>query len=144
MAFRKGQSKLANSGRRRGTPNKATARRFRPASEVDDKAIVDKVIADAKDGDRAAQQIYFRHLRAPTPREPTFTPEPFPLRPLTTLKDASEETLRVAGAVAEGKLDHDTGAFLVTAIRAFVETLTVVKTEAENAAVDALVAAKKP
>jgi hypothetical protein len=63
---------------------------------------------------------------------------------MATLKEASEEMLRVAGVVAAGELDHDTGQFLIAAIKAFVETLTGVKIEKEIDAGDALATGDKP
>jgi hypothetical protein len=68
----------------------------------------------------------------------TFAPKPFELQKLTTLEEAGAETLRIAGAVATGELDHDTGEFLIAAIKSYVETLTGIKLEKEIAATDAL------
>jgi len=71
----------------------------------------------------------------------TFAPKPFDLKKPATLEEAGAETLRIAGAVAAGELDHDTGEFLIAAIKTYVETLTGIKLEREIAAVDALKAA---
>jgi hypothetical protein len=80
----------------------------------------------------------YQHSRPIGARPPTFTPTPFELHPIATLKEASEEMLRIAGVVAAGALDHDTGQFLIATIKAFAETLTVVKTEREITLTDAL------
>jgi hypothetical protein len=72
------------------------------------------------------------------PKTPTFAPKPFTLNPLVTLEDAGVETQRVAQAVAAGTLDHDTGAFLVNAIRVFMDSLAVLRAEAEDAKSEAL------
>jgi hypothetical protein len=141
MTFVRGQPKPPSGGRRKGTPNKGTERARRLIAEGDDREIVAKVIAGAKAGDPEARRIYFRHLRPPPPSpapEATFAPAPFDLRAMATLKDASEELLRIAGAVAAGELDHGTGQFLITIIKAFAETLTGVKTEREIAIADGL------
>ena len=69
MTFAKGKSKPANSGRRKGTPNKGSERARRLVSEAADAAIVKKVIADARSGaDPEARRLYFRYLRPPSPR----------------------------------------------------------------------------
>jgi hypothetical protein len=99
--------------------------------------IVDRVLADAKAGDAEARRLYFRYLRRPPP-EATFTPEPFELRPMATLQEASEEILRIGVVVAAGQLDHGTGNFLIGILRTFMEGLSGVKTEREIAAADAL------
>jgi hypothetical protein len=138
MTFIKGKPRPPGSGRRAGTPNQSTVRARRLISEADDRAIVNKTLSEAKAGNFAAMSLYYRYLRPPPPRGATFTSTPFELRAPTTLEDASEELLRIAGVVAIGGLDHATGEFLVTTIRAFVETLTGVKTEKEIALVDAL------
>jgi hypothetical protein len=103
--------------------------------EADDREIVDKVVSEAKAGNFGAM-LYFRYLRPPPPRA-TFTPTPFDVPPLATLSDASAELLRVGAAVAMGVLDHQTGEFLVTMVKAFVETQVGVKTEREIALTDA-------
>lgn len=68
MAFFKGKPRPTNAGRRKGTPNKATERARRLISAADDKAIIEKVVADAKVGEPEALRIYFRFLRPPLPR----------------------------------------------------------------------------
>jgi hypothetical protein len=127
-------------GRVKGTPNKNTDRRHRllEALNVDDAEIINGVIRDAKAGDHAARHLFFRFLRPQPARSATFVSRSFELKKLTTIEDASLETLRIAEVVASGDLDHGTGEFLLAAIRAFVETLTGVKTEKEIAATDAL------
>jgi hypothetical protein len=68
--FARGRAKTG--GRKAGTPNKGTERARRLVAEGDDKAIIDKIVADARDGDRAAQQLYLRHLRPTPPRSETY------------------------------------------------------------------------
>jgi hypothetical protein len=147
MTFIKGQPRPPNGGRRAGTPNRATERARFLISEADDKAIVDRLVEEARAGNIAAMGLYFRYLRAPRPSpspEATFTPTPFELHPLTTLQEANVETPRIASAVATGTLDHGTGQFLIASLKVFVETLTGVKTEREIAAADALKPGGKP
>ncbi|HZZ23594.1 MAG TPA: hypothetical protein VFE60_13930 [Roseiarcus sp.] len=144
MTFAKGQPKPPNGGRRKGTPNRGTVRAHRLVSEASDKVIVDKVVQDAESGDHAARQIYFRFLRPPQPKSASFTPQPFELRKPTTMEEAGAETLRIADAVALGQLDHDSGQFLIAALKTFVETLAGVKIEKEIAAADALKAEDGP
>ena len=76
------------------------------------------VLEGAETGDRQAQALYFRYVRGPPPRAPTFTTRStFRLRSLATLQDGNEELLRIAGAVAVGELDHGTADLLVGSIR---------------------------
>jgi hypothetical protein len=136
--FVRGQPKTPGSGKKKGSVNKNI-------SERSDKKIVDKIVTAAENGDPNAQRMYLQYLRPrpPQPRLPTFAPKPFELNAMATLADAALETQRIAGAVANGELDHDTGQFLIAAIRAFAETLTGVKLEKEIAAADALTARDK-
>jgi hypothetical protein len=138
MTFVRGGQKPANSGRRKGTPNRGTERERRLIAEGDDQQIVSKVVAEAKAGDPGARQIYFRYLRPGPPRPASFAPAPFAYMKPTTMAEANAEMNRIAEAVAGGELDLDTGQFLVGAVRAVVETLTGVKIEKEIAAADAL------
>ena len=70
MPYPKGKPRPANSGRRKGTPNKSTerARRLAAEADADDKAIIERVIAGAKNGEPEPLRVYFRYLRPPTPR----------------------------------------------------------------------------
>ena len=138
MTFVKGQPRPPNGGRKKGTPNRGTMRAHRLVSEAHDKTIISKVVADAESGDHAARQLYFRFLRPPQPRSATFAPQPFDLHKPATIEEARIETLRVAEAVAAGELDHDTGQFLIAALKAHVEILAGAKLEKEIAAADAL------
>jgi hypothetical protein len=119
-------------------------RERRLIADGDDQEIVAKVVASAKLGDIEARRLYFRFLRSPPARGATFTPKPFELRRLATLGEASEEILRVAGVVAAGELDHDTGQLIINAVKVFAETLAGVKTEREIAAGNALANRGKP
>jgi hypothetical protein len=107
-------------------------------SEARDKTIVDKVVQDAESGDHAARQIYFRYLRPPQPKTASFTPQPFDFRKPASMEEAAAENLRIAEAVAAGTLDHDTGQFLIAALKTHVEILAGVKIEKEIAATEAL------
>jgi hypothetical protein len=142
MTFVKGQRKPPNAGRRAGTPNKRTVIARTHPDALDHLAKVmastDPLITPELKMRAAIGLAQYQHPKPGAPREATFNLNPFKLNKLTTLEDAGAETLRVAVAVASGELDHDTGQFLVAAIRAFVETLAGVKTEKEIAAADAL------
>jgi hypothetical protein len=54
------------------------------------------------------------------------------------MEEAAAENLRIAEAVAAGTLDHDTGQFLIAALKTHVEILAGVKIEKEIAATEAL------
>ena len=60
--FTNGHAKAG--GRRKGSPNKGTERARRLISEADDKAIVDRVVREAKDNTNPeSARLYFRYLQ---------------------------------------------------------------------------------
>jgi hypothetical protein len=134
--FAKGHAHNPRSGRPKGSPNKGTVRERKLISQADDAKIVKQVVEAAKAGDRPAWQIYFRFLRPAPSRAVTFAAKTIELRKVTTLEEAGEETLRVTAAVAAGELDHDTGSFIISAVRTFMDTLGAVKAEQEDARAD--------
>jgi hypothetical protein len=138
MTFVKGQPRPPNAGRRKGTPNRGTLRAYQLIADNRDRKIVEGVIIDAENGDHAARQLYFRYLRPPQPKSAPFTPQPFDFRRPTTMEEAAQENLRISEAVASGRLDHDTGQFLIVSLKTHVEILAGVKLEKEIAATEAL------
>jgi len=90
MSFTKGQPKPPNSGKRKGSVNKGTERARRLIAEGDDKIIIDKIVADAKNGDAEARRLYVRNLRPPPPRSETF------IGPIDYVKPSGVEGAREA------------------------------------------------
>jgi hypothetical protein len=118
--FAKGQARPANAGRRKGTPNKATAhrRRLLEAINADDKAIIDRVIADARSGDHAARQIYFRYMR-PLRRPETFL-DPADYKTPETPEEARAMIFRLSDRLAKGEISLEMHDALVNDLRAFL------------------------
>jgi hypothetical protein len=112
-------------GRQKGTPNKSTTRRrlLLEAINADDKQIIDKVIADAKDGDDRARQLYFRFLR-PRPRG-TFTP-PIPnyTKP-ESIEAARARILELGHRLAKGEISIETHDSLIGGLRAYLSDKAV-------------------
>jgi hypothetical protein len=84
----------------------------------------------------AAALAQYQHPRPTASKQPFFTPKPFAFTRPTTLEEAGTETLRVAEVVALGELDHDTGTFVISALRTFIEAVVGIKTEREIALAD--------
>ena len=100
--FPKGGPKPAGSGRVKGTPNKGTERARRLIAEGDDKVIIDKIVADAKNGDAEARRLYVRNLRPPPPRSETF------IGPIDYVKPSGVEGAREAIlALGERAANHE-------------------------------------
>jgi hypothetical protein len=141
MPFVRGKPRPVNSGRRAGTPNRRTIqpKTYPDALEHLASVMTSKsplVTAELKT--RAAIGLAaYQHCKPAGPKAATFAPKPFGFRKPTTMAEANAETTRVAEAVAAGELDHDTGQFLLAAIRLVVETLAGVKLEEQIAAADA-------
>jgi hypothetical protein len=79
----------------------------------------------------AAALAQYQHPKPTAPKQPFFTPKPFAFTRPTTLEEAGAETLRVAEVVALGELDHDTGTFVISALRTYIEAMVGIKTERE-------------
>jgi hypothetical protein len=107
-------------GRRKGTPNKATVRRRRllDAIDDDDKAIVDRVILGARNGDPEATRIYFRYLRPSAAREMFVRPIAY-AEPKTV--EEARATLLVLGVrLAKGEISIEAHDTLVGGLRVYL------------------------
>jgi hypothetical protein len=108
--FAKGQARPPNSGRGKGTPNKSTAhrRRLMEAINANDKAIIDKVIQDARNGDHSARHLYFRYLR-PMQRPETFL-DPAEYKTPTSAEEARAMIFKLSERLTKGDISlemHD-------------------------------------
>jgi hypothetical protein len=130
MPFAKGHPKPPNSGKRKGSVNKGTERARRLIAEGDDKAIVDKVVHDAKAGDPVARTVYFRFLRPPTP-QPKFVPASIGLKPAATAKEAAAQIAAVVARLDAGDLDLESSHALIEGLRAFVAAYSAAELEVE-------------
>jgi hypothetical protein len=128
MTFAKGQPKPPNSGKRKGSINKSTARARRLTS--DDDEIVRRTVGDAKTGNLQAAALYYRFLRPPRPT-PKFVPTPIGLKPVTTAKEAAAQIAAVIARLDAGELDLESSHALLEALRAFVAAYTAVELEDE-------------
>jgi hypothetical protein len=113
--FANGHAKVG--GRRKGTPNKGTERERRLIAEGDDKAIVDRVVNDAKAGDAEARRVYFRHLRPP-PSE-TFI-GPLDYKAPETVEQARAAILMLGERLAQRQISVEAHDALVNGIRAYL------------------------
>lgn len=102
MRFTKGTPKPAGSGKKKGSVNKATEAARKLVSEADDKAIVDRVLEQAKGGDIAAIGLYFRYLRPPAPRV-TYVSQ-IAYRAPKTVIDARQLIIVLGERLANGEL----------------------------------------
>jgi hypothetical protein len=120
MAFAKGQARPPNSGRGKGTPNKATAhrRRLLDAINTDDKIIIKRVIAEAKAGDHAARQLYFRYLRPE--RKPETYLEPTEHKTPASVEEARAEILELSRRLTEGEISLETHDAKVNDLRIYL------------------------
>lgn len=114
--FAQGTPRPANSGRRKGSPNKGTERARRLVSESDDKAIVQRVITGAKAGEPEALRVYFRYLRPPTPR---FL-NPIDYTPPQSLEEARAAFLGLGQRLMSGEIPLEAYDALVTGIKAYL------------------------
>jgi hypothetical protein len=113
--FADGHAKVG--GRRKGTPNKGTERERRLIAEGDDKAIVEKVVNDAKAGDVEARRVYFRHLRPPPPE--TFV-GPIEYEAPKTIEAARATILELGERLARREISVEAHDALVNGIRAYL------------------------
>jgi hypothetical protein len=106
-------------GRKKGTPNKSTERRRRllAAIDDDDREIIDRVIADARNGDHAARQIYFRFLR-PSSRE-TFV-RPIGYAKPKSVEQARELVLGLGECLAKGEVSVEAHDALVGGLKVYL------------------------
>jgi hypothetical protein len=117
--FAKGAPRHPNAGRRAGTPNQGTVRAARLISEGDDKIIVDKITAAAKNGDDRAQQLYLRHLRPPPPRPETFIGPIDYVRP-TDVEGARDAILNLGERAAKREISIEAHDTLVNGLKAYL------------------------
>ena len=117
--FAKGKPRPSNAGRRKGSPNKGTERARRLISEADDKAIVDRVVREAKENTNPeSTRIYFRYLRPPQPR--TTYAEPIDLQPPKTAQEAREAIGRITSMIAKAEIDGEHGSRIIAGLEAFL------------------------
>jgi hypothetical protein len=118
--FAKGQPRAANAGRRKGTPNKASAhrRRLLEAINADDKVILDRIIAEAKAGDPNARNLYLRHI-CPQRRPETFL-DPADYKTPETVEEARETILKLGERLIKGDISLETHDALVAGLRAYL------------------------
>jgi hypothetical protein len=126
-------------GRKKGTPNKRTERERRLLAEADDadKAIVDRVIFAARNGDPEATRIYFRYLRPSAAREMFVRPVSY-AQPKTV--EEARATLLVLGVrLAKGEISvemHDT---LVGGLKVYLSDRAVEQQKQLDALEDSMV-----
>jgi hypothetical protein len=119
--FEKGKPKPADSGRRKGVPNKRTVRERLLIAEGADKEIVDKTVAAAKAGDLAAQALYYRFLRPPRPR---VNRTPIEANKPRTIEEVREVNADLLVKTLAGELDLD-AATVASALLKVMETSIV-------------------
>jgi hypothetical protein len=117
--FAKGGARPAGSGRRKGSPNKGTERAKRLIAEGDDKVIVDQVVNDAKAGDHAARQVYFRFLRPPPPHE-TFIGPIEGYKAPETVEEARATILSLGERLARHEISVEAHDALVNGLKAYL------------------------
>jgi hypothetical protein len=108
-------------GRKKGTPNRRTEqlRRLIVPINDDDRAIIDRVIAGARNGDHVSLQIYFRYLRPAPPRSETFTSPIDYVKP-ETVEAARERILELGERLAKGEVGVENHDALVGGLKAFL------------------------
>lgn len=121
MSFVRGQPRPSNAGRRKGTPNKGTERARRLIAEGDDKAIVDKVVEEAKANNPAALALYFRYLRPPLSR--TTSVWPIDLEPPKSAEEARDAVARVISLIAKAEIDGEHGSRIIAGLSAYLGDL---------------------
>jgi hypothetical protein len=117
MKCAKGKPRPANSGRRKGSPNR-TERARRLISEADDKAIVRQVVKDAKANNPAALSFYFRHLRPPPPKETFIGPIDY-VAP-KTVDEARAAILELGERLAKREISLEAHDALINGIRTYL------------------------
>jgi hypothetical protein len=117
MPFAKGKKRAPGAGRKKGIPNKATVA-ARKLLESDDKAITDKIIAQAKAGDNTAIGFYLRYLRAPLPRSTVVAP--IELEPPKNAQEARDAIARITSMIAEGEVDATHGGAVIAGLQAYL------------------------
>jgi hypothetical protein len=118
MTFLRGKPRPANSGRRKGTPNRGTVRERRLLAEGDDKTIVDGIIRDAKNADPEARRLYLRHLRPPPSRQ-TFV-GPIDYVAPKTVAAAREAILTLGERLARNEISVEAHNALVDNLKAYL------------------------
>jgi hypothetical protein len=116
--FVKGKPRPASSGRRAGTPNKATqAQQARQAkANADDEEIIRKVIEGCKANDPEALRIYFRHLR-PLPQRYL---GPHEYRAPQDIETARAMILTLGEQLAAGRIAAELHDSLVNGLKAYL------------------------
>ena len=118
--FTKGKPKPKNSGRRKGTLNKRTLARKLEA-DADDKAISDRVIEAAKNGDAQATLTYYRFLRPPTAK---VVGKPIDLEPPKTAQEARDGIARITSMIARTEIDGEHGGRIIAGLEAYIAART--------------------
>jgi hypothetical protein len=118
--FTKGAPKPPNSGKRKGSHNKGTERARRLIFEADDKAIVDRVILGAKNGEPEPLRVYFRYLRPPTPR---FL-NPIDYTPPQSLEEARAAFLALGKRLMDGEIPLEAHDALIAGLKAYLGDMT--------------------
>lgn len=98
--------KPGESGNPKGWPKgKKQARAARVRALINDKTgvIVEKILANAENGDVASMQMFCKHLM---PRH-RFVPEPVDLPPAADLVEIRAQIAKLASLAASGELDLD-------------------------------------
>ena len=119
MSFTKGQPKPPNSGKRKGSVNKGTERARRLIAEGDDKIIIDKIVADAKNGDAEARRLYVRNLRPPPPRPETYIGPIDYVKP-TDVEGAREAILVLGERAANHEISVEAHDVLVNGLKVYL------------------------
>ena len=118
--FTKGKPKPKNSGRRKGTLNKRTLARKLEA-DADDKAISDRVIEAAKNGDAQATLTYYRFLRPPTAK---VVGKPIDLEPPKTAQEARDGIAKITSMIARTEIDGEHGGRIIAGLEAYIAART--------------------
>jgi hypothetical protein len=122
--FLKGKPRPASAGRRKGSLNKKTLRAAqarKPIDAADHKAIVDKVVEAAKNGDAQATQVYFRHLCPPTAK---VVGKPIDLEPPSTAQEARDGIARITSMIARTEIDGEHGGRIIAGLEAYIAART--------------------
>ena len=118
MRFAKGQPRAPGAGRKKGRVNKATEAARKLVTADDDKAIVERVVEQAKGGDNVAIGYYLRFLRPPVPRSTAIAP--IELEPPKTAQEARDAIARVTSMVAKGEVDATHGGAVIAGLQAYL------------------------
>lgn len=118
MPFAKGAPKPAASGKKKGSVNKATLAARKLVTGADDKAIVTRVVEQAKVGDNVAIGYYLRFLRPPVPRSTAIAP--IELEPPTNAQEARDAIALITSMVAKGEADAVHGGAVIAGLQAYL------------------------